>query len=100
MINTALGPIIDLDSLAEAMRGCRSADAGLEVLPKEPADPRHPHIAAWTAREDWLRGRPLLTPHAAFYNPAAMQDMPRKAGSPIANREFLSPIAASVGSPS
>ena len=37
LINTARGPIIDLDALAEAMRGCRLADAGLDLLPtKEP----------------------------------------------------------------
>ena len=47
------------------------AGAGLDVLPEEPANPRHPLIAAWTAREDWLRGRLLFTPHAAFYSPAA-----------------------------
>jgi lactate dehydrogenase-like 2-hydroxyacid dehydrogenase len=63
---------------------------------------------AWTAREDWLRGRLLFTPHAAFYSPAAMQDMQRKAVEVIlpyidegrlincVSRESLSPIAASV----
>ena len=34
--NTARGPIIDLDALAEAMRAAGVAGAGLDVLPKEP----------------------------------------------------------------
>ena len=49
------------------------------MLPKEPADPQHPLIKAAIAREPWLEGRIILTPHAAFYSPAAMADMQRKA---------------------
>lgn len=75
LINTARGPIVDLDALAAALRDGRMAGAGLDVLPKEPADSSHPLIAAWRSREAWLDGRLVLTPHAAFYSPASMVDL-------------------------
>ncbi len=78
LINTARGGIVDLDALTEALRTGRVAGAGLDVLAHEPADPRHPLIAAWRAREPWLEGRLVVTPHAAFYSPAALGDMQRK----------------------
>jgi D-3-phosphoglycerate dehydrogenase/C-terminal binding protein len=79
VINTARGPIIDLDALYRALRENRIAGAGLDVLPVEPAEVAHPLIAAWREREAWLAGRLLLTPHAAFYSPSALEDMQRKA---------------------
>jgi len=79
VINTARGPIIDLDGLYEVLRAGKIAGAGLDVLPDEPADPKHPLIAAWQAREPWLEGRLVLTPHSAFYSPSALEDMQRKA---------------------
>ena len=79
LINTARGPIVNLDDLTEALRDGRVAGAGLDVLPREPADRSHPLIAAWGAREAWIDGRLVLSPHAAFYSPASMKDMQRKA---------------------
>ena len=79
LVNTARGPIVDLDALHDALKDGRVAGAGLDVLPKEPADGDHPLVKAWTSREAWLDGRLILTPHAAFYSPAAMNDMQRKA---------------------
>jgi phosphoglycerate dehydrogenase-like enzyme len=101
LVNTARGPIVDLDALADALRGGRIAGAALDVLPKEPADPMHPLIRAWRAREGWLDGRLMLTPHAAFYSPAALIDLRRKSVEVVVaylrdgrltncvNREFL-----------
>ncbi|PZO76674.1 MAG: C-terminal binding protein [Mesorhizobium amorphae] len=79
VINTARGPIIDLDALAGALKAERIAGAGLDVLPKEPADAGHPLIRAFRKREPWLDGRLMLSPHAAFYSPSALEDMQRKA---------------------
>lgn len=79
VINTARGSIVDLDGLAEALRNGHVAGAGLDVLPKEPADQDHPLISAFRGRESWLDGRLLLTPHSAFYSPSALEDMQRKA---------------------
>jgi phosphoglycerate dehydrogenase-like enzyme len=78
VVNTARGPIVDLDALGEALREGRIGGAGLDVLPQEPADPGHPLIAAWLAGEPWARRRLVVTPHAAFYSPAALEDMQRK----------------------
>jgi lactate dehydrogenase-like 2-hydroxyacid dehydrogenase len=75
LINTARGAVVDLDALHDAMREERVAAAGLDVLPREPADPEHPLIAAWTRREPWLDGRLTLSPHAAFYSPTSIRDM-------------------------
>jgi D-3-phosphoglycerate dehydrogenase/C-terminal binding protein len=79
VINTARGPIVDLDALGEALKAGRIAAAGLDVLPREPAEADHPLIRAFRNREPWLDGRLALSPHAAFYSPAALEDMQRKA---------------------
>jgi D-3-phosphoglycerate dehydrogenase/C-terminal binding protein len=75
LVNPARGPIVDLDALEAAMREGRVAGAGLDVLPGVPGDLDHPLIAAWRAGEDWIAGRLLITPHAAFFSPAAMRDL-------------------------
>jgi len=101
LINTARGAVVDLDALHDAMRENRVAAVGLDVLPREPADPDHPLIAAWTRRESWLDGRLTLSPHAAFYSPTSIRDMRVKGMETIlralatrdltncVNREFL-----------
>ena len=78
VVNTARGPIVDLDALEEALRDGRVGAAGLDVLPNEPGDLDHPLIAAWRRDEPWIKGRLSLSPHAAFYSPAALDDMQRK----------------------
>ena len=75
VINTARGPIIDLNALETALRHGRIAGAGIDVLPNEPTDMDHPLFAAWRRREDWIANRLVVTPHAAFYSPASMQDL-------------------------
>jgi D-3-phosphoglycerate dehydrogenase/C-terminal binding protein len=75
LINTARGPIINLDALERAMRSGRVAGAGIDVLPNEPQDMDHSLFASWRRREDWIGERLIVTPHAAFYSPAAMQDL-------------------------
>jgi D-3-phosphoglycerate dehydrogenase/C-terminal binding protein len=75
LINTARGPIIDLDALERALRAGKIAGAGIDVLPNEPQDMDHPLFAAWRKHEDWVAERLIVTPHAAFYSPAAMQDL-------------------------
>lgn len=80
LINTARGPIIDLDGLYEALRGDHIQAVGLDVLPQEPADPEHPLIKAWSADEEWIADRMLLTPHSAFFTPESVYDMRYKGG--------------------
>lgn len=75
LVNTARGPIIDLDALEAAMRAGTVAGAGLDVLPNEPGDLDHPLVRAWRAGEAWIKDRLVVTPHAAFFSPDAMVDL-------------------------
>ena len=80
LINTARGPVIDLNALYDAMKSNIVSTAGLDVLATEPADPAHPLIKAWAANEEWINHRLLITPHSAFCTPESMRDMRFKAG--------------------
>ena len=80
LINTARGPIIDLDGLHDALKGDHIRAVGLDVLPEEPANPDHPLIKAWADDEEWIADRMLLTPHSAFFTPESVYDMRFKGG--------------------
>ena len=75
LINTARGPVVDIDALYDALKDGRVLAAGLDVLPDEPANPQARLIQAWQRNEDWIRHRLLLTPHSAFYTPESMRDI-------------------------
>jgi D-3-phosphoglycerate dehydrogenase len=79
LVNTARGPVVDLDALYESLRTGHVGGAALDVLPQEPPDPDHPLLRAWRSREPWLDGRLVLTPHAAFYSPQSLRDLRTKA---------------------
>jgi D-3-phosphoglycerate dehydrogenase len=79
LINTARGGVVDLDALYRALETKRIAAAALDVLPEEPPDPSHPLLTAYAGGADWLRGRLLITPHAAWYSPASQSDARRLA---------------------
>jgi lactate dehydrogenase-like 2-hydroxyacid dehydrogenase len=83
LVNTARGEIVDLDALYAAMRDDKVRAAGLDVLPVEPADPEHPLIKAFSANEDWLAHRLVMTPHSAFFTPESVFDM-RAKGAEVA----------------
>ena len=70
LVNTARGPLVDVDDLLAALDGGRLDGAALDVLPVEPPahDARivqHPRV--------------LLSPHAAFYSVVAEKELRRKA---------------------
>ena len=75
LINTARGPVVDIDALYDSLKDGTVLAAGLDVLPDEPANPQSRLIAAWQRNEDWIRHRLLLTPHSAFYTPESMRDI-------------------------
>jgi lactate dehydrogenase-like 2-hydroxyacid dehydrogenase len=79
LINTARGPICDTRALLDGLKNGKPLAVGLDVLPKEPASPDDPLVAAWQANEPWLRDRMLLNPHTGFYSPDAFVDLRRKA---------------------
>jgi lactate dehydrogenase-like 2-hydroxyacid dehydrogenase len=80
LVNTARGPIIDLDALHDALKSGHVQAAGLDVLPQEPANPDHPLLKAWAAGESWVDHRLLITPHSAFFTPESVYDMRYKGG--------------------
>jgi C-terminal binding protein len=85
VVNTARGPVLDLDALAEALRSGHIAGAGLDVLPVEPpVQPEPALLRAYRAREPWLEGRLVITPHAAFHSPEAWADIRRKSAETMA----------------
>ncbi|MFK4762203.1 C-terminal binding protein [Microbacterium sp. ZW T5_45] len=74
VVNTCRGPLIDEQALAAALRDGRIAAAALDVFDGEPL-----------AADSPLRGidEVLLTPHAAWYSPEALQDLPVHAAQNI-----------------
>ena len=79
VVNTARGPILDLDALERCLRDGHIAGAGLDVVPEEP--PREPLpglLRAYRAREPWLTGRLVITPHIAFHTPESWDDIRTK----------------------
>ena len=69
---------MDIDAVHDALKSGHLAAAALDVLPKEPPGD-HPMIKAYTAREDWIDGRPILSPHSAFFSIPGQRDLRRKA---------------------
>jgi phosphoglycerate dehydrogenase-like enzyme len=85
LINTSRGPVVDFDALYQGLRAGRIAAAGLDVLPIEPPNPDHPLLQAWRADADWIKGRFVLNPHAAFYSKGALRDMRTFAAETVRN---------------
>ncbi len=99
LINTARGPIVDIDALEDALRMEHLAGAGLDVLAVEPpADPLPALLRAYRAREAWLEGRLIITPHAAFHTPEAWDDIRVKSAETM-RAALLGPRAQNVISP-
>lgn len=76
VVNTARGPILDLDALGPLIRSGQIAGAGLDVVPVEPpVEPVPELLRAYRAREPWLEGRLIVTPHSAYWTPEAARDI-------------------------
>jgi phosphoglycerate dehydrogenase-like enzyme len=76
VVNTARGPVLDVEALADALRDGRIAGAGLDVLPVEPpTEPIPELLRAYRAREQWVEGRLIITPHSAYLTPEAHWDI-------------------------
>jgi phosphoglycerate dehydrogenase-like enzyme len=79
VVNTARGPIVDIDALATLLQSGQLSGVGLDVVPVEPpVEPVPELIRAYRAREPWTLGRLIITPHSAFYTPQAWDDIRSK----------------------
>ena len=74
LLNAARWRLIDWDALYEAMKSGHVRSAGLDVLPTEPPDPVPRLVRAYADREPCLRGRLLITPHAAWSSVESRDD--------------------------
>ena len=99
IVNTARGPIVDVDALADLLKRGHLAGVGLDVLPIEPpVDPIPEILRAYRAREPWTEGRLVITPHAAFHTPNAELDT-RQKGAETMRAALLGPKPQNVITP-
>ena len=74
IVNTARGPLVDVDAVVGALDSGRLGGIGLDVMETEPPAPDHP-----------LRSHPMaaLTPHMAFYSVEAQAELQRRAAEEV-----------------
>jgi D-3-phosphoglycerate dehydrogenase len=94
LVNTARGPIIDEDALAQALDAGEIAGAALDVMVNEPPGATHTLFG---------RDNVIITPHTSFYSEEALVDLQTKAAQEVvavlsgqAPRNPVNPDALSV----
>jgi C-terminal binding protein len=96
VVNTARGPIIDIDALPALLKSGHLAGVGLDVVPVEPpVEPVPELLRAYRAREPWTEGRLIITPHSAFHTPEAWDDIRMKSAETM-KAALLGPRAQNV----
>ncbi|MGF1668673.1 MAG: C-terminal binding protein [Acidimicrobiia bacterium] len=75
LVNTARGPLVNVEDLADALEAGQIAGAGLDVLPVEPP----PAGLRLIGRDDVI-----LTPHTGFYSEDALLDLQTTVATDVA----------------
>ena len=79
LINTARGEVVSLDAVEACLRDGTLTGVGLDVLRDEPppieGEKVHPLIKAYRDKEEWLRGRMVVTPHSGYHSPESLVDI-------------------------
>jgi D-3-phosphoglycerate dehydrogenase len=75
LINTSRGSLVDEEALVQVLREGWIAGAAIDVLVTEPPRPGHPLLALDNV---------IVTPHAAFYSDAAIEELQTKAAQNVA----------------
>jgi D-3-phosphoglycerate dehydrogenase / 2-oxoglutarate reductase len=75
LVNTARGPLVDVEDLADALEAGQIAGAALDVLPIEPP----PTGLRLIGRDDVI-----LTPHTGFYSEEALLDLQTTVATDVA----------------
>lgn len=87
LINTARGPLVDVDALARALADRRLAGAGLDVVPTEPLPADSPLRALDNI---------ILTPHVSYYSEQSLEDLQRLATEEVVRALRGEPVHALV----
>ena len=78
LINTARGGLVDTGAVVSALRAGHLGGVGLDVFPVEPLPVADDLAAGVKRREDWARGRVILTPHVGGISPQALEELRRR----------------------
>ncbi len=76
IINTSRGPIIDENALIQALKEGLISGAGLDVLEKEPPDPRNPLLKMDNV---------ILSPHLGFYSEESIRELKQRTAKNVSD---------------
>jgi D-3-phosphoglycerate dehydrogenase len=76
IINTSRGPIIDEMALTRALTKAQVSGAGLDVLEKEPPDPKNPLLKMENV---------IIAPHISFYSEESISELKRRTAENVSS---------------
>ncbi len=76
LINTSRGPIIEEKALIQALMEGKISGAGLDVLEKEPPDPKNPLLRMENV---------IISPHVGFYSEESISELKRRTAKNVSD---------------